>query len=94
MTTVEKRCVCCDLPEYSCGRKAELALVQPRQTPPLNIGFADLLQRSVMGKWFVAEYRGDCDVCGEEYEPGEEIRADGSGGWQGRACCGPDDERW
>lgn len=41
------------------------------------------------GPWFVASYSGTAlSCCGEECEEGDEIRADGEGGYQGR-CCYP-----
>lgn len=43
------------------------------------------------GPWFTAAYSGDCDQCGNYFFEGDEIRADGEGGWQGRECCGDDD---
>jgi hypothetical protein len=90
MTTTEDRCTCCDLPLYSCGRRATLDVAQPRTTAPLSIGFAALLAESQAGRWFLAEYPGDCAVCGDEFKRGEEIRATGTGEWQGRDCCGTD----
>lgn len=36
------------------------------------------------GPWFRAGYDGECDSCGADYDAGDEIRADGSGGWE---CC-------
>lgn len=44
------------------------------------------------GPWFPASYAGECDTCGEEFEPGDQIRANGEGGWEGRECCGDDDD--
>lgn len=38
------------------------------------------------GPWFTAEYGGTCSLGGEEIEPGEEIRADGHGEYECRAC--------
>lgn len=40
------------------------------------------------GRWFRSSYDGDCDVCGAAMFEGDEIRADGEGGWQGQECCG------
>lgn len=41
------------------------------------------------GPWFIASYDGTTlSCCGEENEEGDEIRADGEGGYQGR-CCYP-----
>jgi hypothetical protein len=35
--------------------------------------------------WTIAAYSGSCSGCGEEIEPGDEIRA-GQDGWEGRCC--------
>lgn len=41
------------------------------------------------GPWFTATYPGTTlSCCGEENEEGDEIRADGEGGYHGR-CCYP-----
>jgi len=37
-------------------------------------------------RWFAASYRGECSVCDETIEPGDEIRADGSGGYLCTDC--------
>lgn len=42
--------------------------------------------------WFVAAYFGSCSVCGEDIEPGDDIRSDGDGGWERRECCGDDED--
>lgn len=42
-------------------------------------------------QWFPARYDGNCESCGADFGEGEEIRADGSGGWEARECCGSDD---
>jgi hypothetical protein len=46
---------------------------------------------ALYGPWFIAAYDGDCSGCGADFEDGDEIRADGEGGWLAR-CCGADDE--
>jgi hypothetical protein len=38
------------------------------------------------GPWFPASYRGDCDGCGSEISPGDQIRSDGDGGWLCDIC--------
>lgn len=43
------------------------------------------------GPWFIAAYDGDCAGCGDEFCEGDEIRADGEGGWLARCCGGGDD---
>lgn len=44
------------------------------------------------GRWFPSRYDGSCDNCGAYFTEGENIRADGSGGWQGEDCCGEDED--
>lgn len=39
------------------------------------------------GPWFTASYPGECARCGDEFDEGEQIRADGSGGYE---CCEDD----
>ena len=41
------------------------------------------------GPWFIASYSSTLSCCGDDCEEGDEIRADGEGGWEGR-CCYPD----
>lgn len=41
------------------------------------------------GKWFMAQYSGECTTCGSEIEMGDDIRSvrpSEGGGWQGRCC--------
>lgn len=48
---------------------------------------------AAFGPWFTATYGGDCDGCGGEIVPGDEIRADGHGGWLCSECgADPDPE--
>lgn len=42
------------------------------------------------GPWFIASRPGDLSCCGDECEEGDEIRADGEGGYEGR-CCFPEE---
>jgi hypothetical protein len=42
------------------------------------------------GPWFASRYDGDCDGCGADFGEGDDIRADGSGGWEAKDCCGED----
>ncbi|WP_214103200.1 hypothetical protein [Acrocarpospora catenulata] len=42
------------------------------------------------GRWFAAQFPGDCAGCGERFEEGDEIRWDGEGGYLAE-CCGGDD---
>lgn len=44
------------------------------------------------GPWLTAGFDGACSGCGGDIAAGaDEIRADGSGGWEGR-CCGDRDD--
>ena len=36
--------------------------------------------------WFYASYPGECSTCFSPFDEGEEIRADGAGGWEAKAC--------
>lgn len=36
--------------------------------------------------WFPARYPGECSNCSGDFDEGDDIRADGSGGWE---CCEP-----
>jgi hypothetical protein len=89
MTTTETRCEKTDLYTSQCFH------CRPAAAPTIESSrlteFGELLARSQMGKWFHANYDGTCSVCGEAFEEGDEIRADGSGGWQGRYCCAEED---
>lgn len=40
-----------------------------------------------VGPWFNAAYPGECSW-GDSIEEGDEIRADGEGGWEHQACAG------
>ena len=39
-----------------------------------------------LGPWITAAYPGECE-CGGSFDEGEQIRADGEGGWLAE-CCG------
>lgn len=39
-----------------------------------------------VGPWFMARYAGECSACGNGFLSGDEIRADGAGGYEGRCC--------
>jgi hypothetical protein len=38
------------------------------------------------GPWFTARYGGDCASCGDPFDEGDTIRADGEGGWECTGC--------
>jgi hypothetical protein len=45
-------------------------------------------EKAERGPWFRAAYPGRCSECGEEFEEGTDIRADGKGGYLAEACGG------
>jgi hypothetical protein len=63
----------------------------PSDADPEAFLLDDSPVQSEPGRWFTSAYDGTCSVCFCDYGEGEEIRADGEGGWQGRECCGLDD---
>lgn len=63
------------------GRKEE----EPEHT------YADPQPDSTKGPWFPASRDGECDTCDGAIFAGDEIRADGSGGWECQANCAPYD---
>lgn len=42
------------------------------------------------GSWFAAQYPGECSECGDPFDEGDIIRADGEGGYEMRYCSGCD----
>lgn len=38
--------------------------------------------------YFPSRYDGSCDTCGRDFDAGDNIRSDGSGGWEAEDCCG------
>jgi hypothetical protein len=42
----------------------------------------------VSSVWVQTDIDGICDICGEDFFHGEEIRRLPHGGWQGKTCCG------
>lgn len=57
------------------------------------MNFAELLEERDKGPWIFASFTGgDCSGCGEDIIEDDEIRADGSGGWERRECCDNDDD--
>lgn len=43
------------------------------------------------GPWFRAQYGGECDSCYAPFGEGDDIRADGQGGWECREWCSDDE---
>jgi hypothetical protein len=46
----------------------------------------DALTRPLRGPWFEARLSGRCSECDQRIVPGDEIRADGEGGYLCRGC--------
>ena len=38
------------------------------------------------GPWFPARFDSECDECGDPIDEGDEIRADGEGGYACKGC--------
>jgi hypothetical protein len=78
----EEYCVCCDvLVAFCINRKP--APVTARA--PTNL-FTSLLAQVNKGVWFPASWPSECSSCGIVFDAGDEIRADGDGGWEARCC--------
>ena len=69
-----ERCVLTDLLVESCGHCNGAEARAARD------------DRAERGPWFTAAYPGVCAGCGEEFEAGTLIRADGDGGYLSEAC--------
>jgi hypothetical protein len=73
-----ERCAVTELLVAHCGcPKHRPDLRGERVTPPAR------------GVTFEAKYAGRCSKCATTFEPGEDIHADGEGGYLGE-CCGED----
>lgn len=44
------------------------------------------MPRSGPGPWFPARFDSECDTCGDTILEGDEIRADGTGGYACEGC--------
>lgn len=82
MTT---RCICCDLPEGSCGKAIEQREANEEK---------DRLRRLRARGWFTATYAGVCVGCKSSIVAGKTLvkRSPLGGGWYGD-CCAHDSER-
>lgn len=69
-----------ELIQDQCG----LCTPRTRPAPSTSDPFESVPER---GLWFRASYSGECATCGEDIEPGDEIRAVGDNGYEGRMCC-------
>lgn len=66
----------------------------PSEAPAVPDAFSDPKEGKDQGPgpWFPSRYDGNCETCGADFGEGEEIRADGSGGWEAYECCGSDED--
>jgi len=55
-----------------------------KRTCPQETESAPIYTGDTPGPGFVAQFPGICERCGDGFEPGEQIRADGRGGYE---CC-------
>jgi hypothetical protein len=76
MTTAEARCDVTELLVSQCAHCRKTPT--PKSTP------------ATYGPRFDARWSGFCSCCGDEFASGEQIRADGCGGYLAE-CCGGDD---
>lgn len=88
MSTDTARCELTELPPEQCACKQHCNLPDP-------LAVAKPAGRSgdgTPGPWFGALYDGRCSGCGTPIVggSGQQIRADGDGGYQAANCCGED----
>lgn len=84
----EPRCEVTELLVSQCGCRAHRGSPPPApaSTDPFESA-AGPSPRSGPGPWVPAQFDGECSGCDGALWVGEDIRADGHGGWEGR-CCG------
>jgi hypothetical protein len=75
MTATDERCDLTDLLPSDCGCRLHRGGQTPEEEAERN---------RQPGPWFPARYPGTCTRCGVGFEDNQDIRADGSGGWE---CC-------
>ena len=78
---MSRRCWTCNSehdPDEACPQSMRS---RGRQAAGGDDLFADATERPAFGPVFVAEHESDDACCGEGIVPGEDIRADGHGGW-------------
>jgi hypothetical protein len=75
-----------EVEESTCAdcRPRTAASAPPRSRSQLRRRAA--LQDDGPGPWFEATFPGECSSGGCDIEPGDQIRADGSGGWECKEC--------
>lgn len=76
-----------ELPFAQCG------MCRPRRSPPpaaargrTGFGAPAAASRPRRGPWITAGFDSECDGCGDLIEEGDQIRADGEGGWVCVVC--------
>lgn len=78
MTVEEDRCICCDLPLYSCGKYVEEQAAAAKRAGV----------RHHSGKEREAEYGGICVGCNTHFPAGALIEWDADeAGWRSVECC-------
>ena len=81
MTTSEDRCEITDLLVNQCGCRTHRGRPAPR--------VRDLFEEAEeTAPWVPATWPGECSGCFLPFGEGDDIRADGCGGWEGRCCDG------
>ena len=71
-------CEFSDLPRDQCGHCRPPAPVQDTMI---------IANEGQPGRWIEAKFHGVCSGCGDRHiRPGDQIRADGEGGWQREGC--------
>lgn len=79
-----RRCWTCnndhDLDE-ACPKSASAVSAKAAGGKATDALFDDAQKTFTFGRIFMAQHESDDDCCGEGIQPGEDIRADGRGGW-------------
>jgi hypothetical protein len=70
-------CEFSDLPTDQCGHCHPPAPVRDTMI---------IANEGQRGRWIDAKFHGTCSGCGDHITPGEQIRADGEGGWECADC--------
>lgn len=78
----EEACRVTELPVNMCGCRIHRGAPRPR--PASADPFESVTEPK--GPWVRASFDSECSGCDGALWVGEDIRADGSGGWEGRCC--------